>query len=176
MTMSKNRNSAAELARDRGPSKGCVFNQVRTLLWGMSHAEAHGYRPSDVFYSCMPLFHVSALREADGLEEPRHILRWPHVAQGLQPVARLRSIEDVRILSGHFSEIGARRPSITRLLRKPSQKIQRRSRLVRRRVRTQMILQHAGRIRLATQHILSIVDDVLDLARVEAPVRYGTPA
>ena len=45
-----------------GPSKGCVFSQVRTLLWGMSHAEAHGYLPSDVFYGCMPLFHVSALQ------------------------------------------------------------------------------------------------------------------
>jgi crotonobetaine/carnitine-CoA ligase len=45
-----------------GPSKGCVFSQVRTLLWGMSHAEAHGYRPNDVFYVCMPLFHVSALQ------------------------------------------------------------------------------------------------------------------
>lgn len=45
-----------------GPSKGCVFSQVRTLLWGMSHAEALGYRPDDVFYVCMPLFHVSALQ------------------------------------------------------------------------------------------------------------------
>jgi crotonobetaine/carnitine-CoA ligase len=45
-----------------GPSKGCVFSQVRSLLWGMSHAEAHGYRPNDVFYVCMPLFHVSALQ------------------------------------------------------------------------------------------------------------------
>jgi carnitine-CoA ligase len=44
-----------------GPSKGCVFSQVRTLLWGMSHAEAWGYDSSDVFYACMPLFHVSAL-------------------------------------------------------------------------------------------------------------------
>lgn len=44
-----------------GPSKGCVFSQVRTLLWGMSHAEAWGYHSSDVFYACMPLFHVSAL-------------------------------------------------------------------------------------------------------------------
>jgi carnitine-CoA ligase len=45
-----------------GPSKGCVFNHVRTLLWGMSHAEAMGYRASDVFYICLPLFHVSALQ------------------------------------------------------------------------------------------------------------------
>ena len=45
-----------------GPSKGCVFSQVRTLLWGMSHAEALGYRASDVFYICLPLFHVSALQ------------------------------------------------------------------------------------------------------------------
>ena len=44
-----------------GPSKGCRFSQARTLLWGMSHAEALGYRNSDVFYICMPLFHVSAL-------------------------------------------------------------------------------------------------------------------
>jgi crotonobetaine/carnitine-CoA ligase len=45
-----------------GPSKGCVFSQVRTLLWGMSHAEALGYQASDVFYICLPLFHVSALQ------------------------------------------------------------------------------------------------------------------
>lgn len=45
-----------------GPSKGCIFSQVRTMLWGMSHAEAHGYLESDVFYVCMPLFHVSALQ------------------------------------------------------------------------------------------------------------------
>ena len=45
-----------------GPSKGCVFGQARNLLWGMSHAEAHGYRASDVFYVCMPMFHVSALQ------------------------------------------------------------------------------------------------------------------
>ncbi|HET7670297.1 MAG TPA: AMP-binding protein [Burkholderiales bacterium] len=45
-----------------GPSKGCVFSQARTLLWGMSHAEALGYHASDVFYVCMPLFHVSALQ------------------------------------------------------------------------------------------------------------------
>ena len=44
-----------------GPSKGCVFSQVRTLLWGMSHSEALGYRASDLFYVCLPLFHVSAL-------------------------------------------------------------------------------------------------------------------
>ena len=45
-----------------GPSKGCVFSQARTMLWGMSHAEALGYRASDIFYVCMPLFHVSALQ------------------------------------------------------------------------------------------------------------------
>ena len=44
-----------------GPSKGCSFSQVRTFLWGMSHAEALGYRSTDIFYVCMPLFHVSAL-------------------------------------------------------------------------------------------------------------------
>jgi len=44
-----------------GPSKGCSFSQVRTFMWGMSHAEALGYRCTDIFYVCMPLFHVSAL-------------------------------------------------------------------------------------------------------------------
>ena len=44
-----------------GPSKGCSFSQARTFLWGMSHSEALGYRASDIFYVCMPLFHVSAL-------------------------------------------------------------------------------------------------------------------
>lgn len=45
-----------------GPSKGCIFSHARTMLWGMSHAEALGYRASDIFYACMPLFHVSALQ------------------------------------------------------------------------------------------------------------------
>jgi len=45
-----------------GPSKGCLFNQVRTFLWGMSHSQALGYRFTDIFYLCMPLFHVSALQ------------------------------------------------------------------------------------------------------------------
>lgn len=45
-----------------GPSKGCIFNQARSLLWGLSHCEAHGYRHTDTFYVCMPLFHVSALQ------------------------------------------------------------------------------------------------------------------
>lgn len=44
-----------------GPSKGCSFSQARTFLWGMSHSEALGYRSTDIFYVCMPLFHVSAL-------------------------------------------------------------------------------------------------------------------
>ena len=45
-----------------GPSKGCIFSQARSLLWGMSHAEALGYRFDDIFYLSMPLFHVSALQ------------------------------------------------------------------------------------------------------------------
>ena len=44
-----------------GPSKGVMFSHARTLVWGMSHIEAFGYRADDVCYVCLPLFHVNAL-------------------------------------------------------------------------------------------------------------------
>lgn len=44
-----------------GPSKGVMFSHARTLLWGMSHIEAFGYRDIDICYVCLPLFHVNAL-------------------------------------------------------------------------------------------------------------------
>lgn len=38
-----------------------TFTQARSLLWGMSHIEALGYREDDVHYVCLPLFHVNGL-------------------------------------------------------------------------------------------------------------------
>lgn len=45
-----------------GPSKGVMISQARNLLWGIEHAEAYGHRGDDIFYVCLPLFHVNALQ------------------------------------------------------------------------------------------------------------------
>src|SRR5690606_33961226 len=45
-----------------GRSKGVKLTQVRNLLWGLGHVEALGYRSSDIFYVCLPLFHVNAFQ------------------------------------------------------------------------------------------------------------------
>jgi crotonobetaine/carnitine-CoA ligase len=44
-----------------GPSKGCLLSQAAALSFGFSNVEAHGYRSSDTFYTCLPFFHVNAL-------------------------------------------------------------------------------------------------------------------
>ncbi len=45
-----------------GPSKGCMHSQASSLIFGLSNAETHGHRADDVFYVCLPLFHMNALQ------------------------------------------------------------------------------------------------------------------
>lgn len=45
-----------------GPSKGCMHSQASSLVFGLSNAETHGHRADDVFYVCLPLFHMNALQ------------------------------------------------------------------------------------------------------------------
>lgn len=49
-----------------GPSKGSMLSHAAALTYGTSAAEAQGYRASDVFYVCLPLFHNNALLAASG--------------------------------------------------------------------------------------------------------------
>jgi crotonobetaine/carnitine-CoA ligase len=44
-----------------GPSKACMLPHAAALTYGTSAAEAQGYRDSDIFYVCLPLFHNNAL-------------------------------------------------------------------------------------------------------------------
>ncbi|VTU36497.1 Long-chain-fatty-acid--CoA ligase [Variovorax sp. PBS-H4] len=44
-----------------GPSKACMLPHAAALTYGTSAAEAQGYRESDIFYVCLPLFHNNAL-------------------------------------------------------------------------------------------------------------------
>jgi len=47
-----------------GPSKASVHSQASALSYGTGGIEAHGYHAADVFYVCLPLFHVNALLTA----------------------------------------------------------------------------------------------------------------
>src|SRR5213076_673119 len=47
-----------------GPSKASMLSHAAALTYGTSAAEAQGYRDSDVFYVCLPLFHNNALLAA----------------------------------------------------------------------------------------------------------------
>lgn len=49
-----------------GPSKGSMLSHAAALTYGASAAEAQGYRESDIFYVCLPLFHNNALLAATG--------------------------------------------------------------------------------------------------------------
>jgi len=49
-----------------GPSKGSMLPHAAALTYGTSAAEAQGYRASDIFYVCLPLFHNNALLAATG--------------------------------------------------------------------------------------------------------------
>lgn len=49
-----------------GPSKGSMLSHAAALTYGTSAAEVHGYRTSDIFYVCLPLFHNNALLAAMG--------------------------------------------------------------------------------------------------------------
>jgi crotonobetaine/carnitine-CoA ligase len=49
-----------------GPSKGSMLPQAAALTYGTSAAEAQGYKASDIFYVCLPLFHNNALLAATG--------------------------------------------------------------------------------------------------------------
>lgn len=44
-----------------GPSKASMLSHAAALTYGTGAAEAQGYRSSDVFYICLPLFHNNAL-------------------------------------------------------------------------------------------------------------------
>lgn len=47
-----------------GPSKGNMLSHAASLAFGLSNAEHHEYRPTDVVYVCLPLFHGNALQAA----------------------------------------------------------------------------------------------------------------
>ncbi|MCW5653801.1 AMP-binding protein [Hydrogenophaga sp.] len=47
-----------------GPSKASMLPHAAALTYGTSAAEAQGYRTSDIFYICLPLFHNNALLAA----------------------------------------------------------------------------------------------------------------
>jgi crotonobetaine/carnitine-CoA ligase len=47
-----------------GPSKGSMLSHAAALTYGTSAAQAQGYRRSDIFYVCLPLFHNNALLAA----------------------------------------------------------------------------------------------------------------
>ena len=47
-----------------GPSKASMLSHAAALTYGTGAAEAQGYRESDVFYVCLPLFHNNALLSA----------------------------------------------------------------------------------------------------------------
>jgi len=49
-----------------GPSKGSMLSHAAALTYGTSAAEAQGYRSSDIFYVCLPMFHNNALLAATG--------------------------------------------------------------------------------------------------------------
>lgn len=44
-----------------GPSKASMHSQASALSYGTGGIAAHGYHADDVFYVCLPLFHVNAL-------------------------------------------------------------------------------------------------------------------
>ena len=47
-----------------GPSKGNMLSHAAALGVGLSNAEHYGYRPDDVVYACLPLFHLNAMQAA----------------------------------------------------------------------------------------------------------------
>ncbi|MEO8296864.1 MAG: AMP-binding protein [Burkholderiales bacterium] len=49
-----------------GPSKASMLSHAAALTYGAGAAEAQGYRDTDVFYVCLPLFHNNALLAASG--------------------------------------------------------------------------------------------------------------
>ncbi len=49
-----------------GPSKGSMLSHAAALTYGTGAADAQGYRASDIFYVCLPLFHNNALLAATG--------------------------------------------------------------------------------------------------------------
>jgi carnitine-CoA ligase len=49
-----------------GLSKGCMVSHAAALSYGTGYIESHGYRDTDIFYVCLPLFHNNALLAATG--------------------------------------------------------------------------------------------------------------
>jgi crotonobetaine/carnitine-CoA ligase len=49
-----------------GPSKGSMLSHAAALSYGTNAAEVQGYRESDIFYVCLPLFHNNGLLAATG--------------------------------------------------------------------------------------------------------------
>ena len=44
-----------------GPSKGSLSSHAYPITYGLQRAEAFGYWPEDILYTCLPLFHGNAL-------------------------------------------------------------------------------------------------------------------
>jgi crotonobetaine/carnitine-CoA ligase len=44
-----------------GPAKGVMMTQARTLLYGITTVESNALRDDDIFYNCLPCFHVAGL-------------------------------------------------------------------------------------------------------------------
>ena len=44
-----------------GPSKGAICPHSQGLSVGQQMADANGYRPDDILYTCLPVFHANAL-------------------------------------------------------------------------------------------------------------------
>jgi crotonobetaine/carnitine-CoA ligase len=49
-----------------GPSKGSMLTHAAAMTYGTGAARAQGYRETDIFYVCLPLFHNNALLAAMG--------------------------------------------------------------------------------------------------------------
>lgn len=47
-----------------GPSKGIVASHAQSLTFALGRVEYFGYQPDDVLYTCLPLFHASAMYHA----------------------------------------------------------------------------------------------------------------
>jgi crotonobetaine/carnitine-CoA ligase len=47
-----------------GPSKGIIASHAQSLTFALGRVEYFGYQPDDVIYTCLPLFHASAMYHA----------------------------------------------------------------------------------------------------------------
>lgn len=47
-----------------GPSKGIIASHAQSFTFALGRVEYFGYQPDDVMYTCLPLFHASAMYHA----------------------------------------------------------------------------------------------------------------